>query len=866
MAVDVPKPVPRQSLARAPRAVLMLTLGFTILATCLAGAVAQRREWSIFERETEVSRLQIMNRLQTYVDLLRGAASLFASSPDLTRAQFGAFVEHLRTEDRYPGARGVGYAAIVSPEEGDLLVQRIRAEGFTDFHLWPEPAEGSPRNRTPIIYIAPEVQRQRKAMGFDVRSDPKRAEALDEARDQGQPRATGQVQLVRGAPETPEPGFLVYVPVYRTEAIPQTIAERRTAIQGYVFGAFSTREFLDGVRKDHLLRSLSVEVYDGLHADASALLYNSGDSGTNWPALEQEVPISVAGHTWTARFAGGSELAPIGSHLLVPAIAGTGLVMSLILFAATLRLSKARAEAELSAEDAAHNQRLFERIAAASPDVLYLFDLAEQRILYVNREVQKSLGYTVEQIRGLGASLAGSLIHPDDRAKQETPAATFDSLADGDVLSQEMRLLHANGTYRWFLTRSVIFSRTPEGKVQHVLGLGSDVTERRETEEALRAANEAKDKFLATLSHELRTPLTPVLAVVSDLEKNPTLDMEIREDVAMVRRNVELEARLIDDLLDLTRIARGKLSLQLQPTDVREIAEHCANSVVEMERKGIHFTLDWRAREWCVMGDRSRLIQVFWNLLKNAAKFTHQGGHMWLRSHEERDETNSWLVVECEDDGIGIDPKVLPGIFKAFEQGSREITRRFGGLGLGLAISRAIVEAHGGRVEARSEGTGCGAIFSVRLPLTSAVADAPSSKPEEEGAFGATKDGYHILLVEDHVDTAEILTKRLRRFGYHVTHVADQNAALAAASKAQATGDGERIDLVLSDLGLPDGSGFDLMKQLSTRYGLHGIALSGYGMERDVHQSAEAGFEEHLVKPVDLDQLRHAIEKFRAKN
>ncbi len=396
--------------------------------------------------------------------------------------------------------------------------------------------------------------------------------------------------------------------------------------------------------------------------------------------------------------------------------------------------------------------------------------------------------------------------------------------------------------------------------------MGTDITERRKTELALRAANDSKDRFLATLSHELRTPLTPVLAIVSELEKSQTLDADLRSELAIVRRNIELEARLIDDLLDLTGIARGKLTLQLQPADVREIVEHCASTVLELQAKGIHFALDWRAREASVIGDRSRLIQVFWNLLKNAAKFTHQGGHVWLRAHEERDEARSWLVVECEDDGIGIDPQVLPDIFKAFEQGSREITRRFGGLGLGLAISRAIVEAHGGSMDASSEGIGRGAVFTVRLPLIPASETAAPLEPQREPTVATAHGAWHILLVEDHADTAEILAKRIRRMVYRVTHAETQADAVAAAARAAQSSDGGRFDLVLSDLGLPDGNGFDLMKNLSTTYGLRGIALSGFGMEADLKRSAESGFEEHLVKPVDLDHLHRAIEKVRRRS
>ncbi|HEY2344038.1 MAG TPA: CHASE domain-containing protein, partial [Chthoniobacteraceae bacterium] len=682
--------------SRAPRTVLILTLAFTLLATCFAGLVAEKREKSIFENEVNVTRLQIEKRLASYVDLLRGTASLLAVSPKTTRVQFTAYVEHLRIEEFYPGIRGAGYARTVAPDETGAVVEAAHLDGFSDFHFWPEETDAL---RTAVVYIyaAPPRTPTYSVLGYDMRSDLGRRAAMDEARDTGLPQATERITLLRGMqPDAKEedklPGFLIFTPIYRVGQPTDTVEQRRASLQGFVYGGFRMRDLLDAMREDFTFKSLGLEIFDGKNAAPEHLIYAREAAERSAPRLDRLATVQVAGdHTWQIRFSGHPDLDPLTPRLLVPAIAGIGLVLSLIFYSATSRLSRARAEAEQSAEDAAHNQRLFERIAATSPDILYVFDVIEQRIVYVNREIKKALGYSPEEIRSMGSELMSKMLHPEDLIiPQGQP--TLESLPEGEVLPRELRLRHANGEFRWFLTRTVVFTRWPDGRIHQVLGLGTDITERRAAEAALRAANEAKDSFLATLSHELRTPLTPVLAIVSELEKNPSFDADLRSEIAMVRRNVELEARLIDDLLDLTRIARGKLALQLQPADVREIAVHCARSVVELQKKEIHLTFDWAAEDSWVLGDRSRLIQVLWNLLKNAAKFTHQGGRVTLHSRDEVAEGRGWLVIECEDNGIGISPEVLPGIFKAFEQGSREITRQFGGLGLGLAISRAIVE------------------------------------------------------------------------------------------------------------------------------------------------------------------------------
>ena len=382
---------------------------------------------------------------------------------------------------------------------------------------------------------------------------------------------------------------------------------------------------------------------------------------------------------------------------------------------------------------------------------------------------------------------------------------------------------------------------------------------RSQNDELLRAkqaaeeANRAKDHFLATLSHELRTPLTPVLATAATLENDPRF-AEVKNELTMIRRNVELEARLIDDLLDLTRIARGKLELHREVTDVHRIVGHAVQICCAGERAAgpLHVRLDLAAGEPRVWADASRLTQVFWNLLNNAVKFTPAEGTITVRSEIGPDGV---LTVEVADTGMGIEPEVLPHVFDAFEQGEALITRRFGGLGLGLAISRAIVEMHGGRLTAASGGRDCGATFAVRLPVGVPAGGAGPVAPASAEVPAATRP-LAILLVEDHEDTAEAMADLLNLQGHRVTVAGGVAQGLAAAEAAFGNG---ALDLVVSDLGLPDGSGLDLMRELSRRYALPGIALSGYGMEEDMRRSKEAGFRRHLTKPVNPSALEVAI-------
>ena len=383
--------------------------------------------------------------------------------------------------------------------------------------------------------------------------------------------------------------------------------------------------------------------------------------------------------------------------------------------------------------------------------------------------------------------------------------------------------------------------------------LGRRERELRDAKTQAEEANSAKDQFLAVLSHELRNPLNPVLAHVSALQTRDDLPCDVREDLRVVRRNVELEARLIDDLLDLTRIAQGKLQLTRGAVDVHELVGQ-ALGICRDEAKAKRLTVDVAldARGHTVDADAARLLQVLWNVLKNAVKFSAADGRVGVRT-SDRDGT---LRLTVADSGIGINPEQLHGIFDAFAQGGPAITRAFGGLGLGLSISRALVEAHGGRIWAESDGIGRGASFHVELAAVAAPAAEPATPPEQP--MPNVAESMNLLLVEDHVDTAKVMARLLRALGHRVTVAHTVAEGLAAADAAG-------FDLVVSDLGLPDGSGLDMMSALRDGHDLRGICLSGFGMDDDLRRSGEAGFLEHLVKPVSLESLSAALSRVASR-
>jgi PAS domain S-box-containing protein len=467
-----------------------------------------------------------------------------------------------------------------------------------------------------------------------------------------------------------------------------------------------------------------------------------------------------------------------------------------------------------------------------------------------NVGAEQAKGYTAKEI--IGQSFTRFYL-PEDQASGKPQRLLELARTTGHARDQGTRVRKDGSTFQADVLITAIHDE--HGTLRGYTKLTRDITDQVRTREAEAArlaaerSSQAKDEFLAVLSHELRTPLTPVLAAASYVMGNAGAlsREEILDEMGTIRRNVLLEAQLIDDLLDLTRISRGKIELRFEAVDIhaalQQAIEICREDITA---KGLVIASQLAARDHWVWADPTRIRQVLWNVLTNAVKFTPEGGRIVVRTSAG---PAGRVLIEVVDTGMGIEPELRGRIFNAFEQGERTVTRQFGGLGLGLAITRTLVTMHYGTITVESEGRGKGSTFKLELPT---VPHEPEAGPGAADRVPVLCD-LRILLVDDHADTRRVLARLLARLGHHVETAGDVASALALVRSVQ-------FDVLISDIGLPDGTGVDVMREAKRlQPQIRGIALSGFGMEEDTRRSAEAGFEAHLNKPVDFAILQELL-------
>lgn len=494
-------------------------------------------------------------------------------------------------------------------------------------------------------------------------------------------------------------------------------------------------------------------------------------------------------------------------------------------------------------------ERRFRTMAETVPDILFTAD-AEGRADYVNERFYRTTGCPPGS--ALGHGWLGAL-HPDDR--EHARSVWREAVAEGRSLRLRYRLRCADGAHRWWETRArpITDPDSPDAKPIW-FGAASDIDELVRIREALEAADRQKDEFLAILGHELRNPMAPVRNAVDLMQGQVLPEPGLAWAVGVIDRQTRQMDRLLDDLLDVSRIIRGKLHLSPRVVDIAEVVSQAVDaSRQQLESRDHHFRLDVPDEPLYLEADSARLAQVLTNLLNNAAKYTPEGGHIALQV-EGRPGT---LLLHVRDDGDGIDAELRASLFRTFTQGQRRLERTGGsksGLGLGLAIAARITELHGGRIEVDSPGPGRGSTFSVFLPRT--AVPEPREPPAQCAQAQPATEAVSVLVVDDNADAAEGLAMLLSAMGHRVRICHSGAEALAAVAR-------ERPQLVLLDLGMDDMDGFETAWRLRAADDAERpmllAAVSGYGDHRTRERGREAGFDRHLTKPVSRAVLAQLI-------
>jgi signal transduction histidine kinase/CheY-like chemotaxis protein len=559
---------------------------------------------------------------------------------------------------------------------------------------------------------------------------------------------------------------------------------------------------------------------------------------------------SIALDPRTAAFASAYEAIDVRANLAIPLVKSGQMVVILSLQNAQPRHWTAE-EVELSAEVAERTWATAEAARAqadlrAERDLSqHVFDSMTEGMAILDRD-WSVLRMNAEGLR-LGQRTSDQVIgrsHWDvwPEAVGSDLDRFYHSVMETRIAGAiEYRHSFSSDLHTWFEVRA---NPTPDGGLAI---LYRDIDERRKAHESLHAADRRKDEFLAMLAHELRNPLAPISAAAHLLRSGKVDAARVRQTSEIIGRQVEHLTSLVDDLLDVSRVSRGQIELEKTPLEMRGVVVQAVEQVNPLIlQRGHHLVMDLAPGAARVLGDAKRLVQVIANLLTNAAKYTHEGGSLRMEMQVEQEK----VVLSVQDDGIGLAPDLIPHIFELFTQAERSSDRSAGGLGLGLALVKSLVELHGGKVSCASAGLGCGSVFSVTLPLLADGEDGSDVAPPARQPVAVARP-LLIMIVDDNVDAALTLAMFLEELGHRVIVEHGSRAALERARV-------ERPDVCLLDIGLPEIDGNQLARQLRAQSETATatlIAVTGYGQEKDRRNSLESGFDEHLVKPLDIDRL-----------
>ena len=901
-----------------PYVLLLVGLAFTAIVYYYFSKLTFEQDQSRFQKTVQELQDRIRLRIETSIALLRAGTGLFAASNDVSADEFKKFVEQFDLERNYPGIQGIGYAQIFPAAEKDALVQRMRATVKPDFHVWPE--DPSRNDYTAIVYLQPSDERNDHALGYDMFTEPVRRAAMEKAGDSGHPAASGRVKLVQEIDDaTEQPGFLIYMAVYRNGAPTDTIEQRRAALAGYVYSPYRLNDFLGPITSEK--DDVNFQIYDGTQLTPQNFL----NGATNNPTpsdrhFTDNKTLPVAGRTWTISYAITPSFERGSSRPLLKYTIITGVLLSLLFFTVTRAEVRARARTEEAAEELRRSEgaineanaralseyvRLLERISSLSQvlgtarelnaifrglreftnvsvpcdgffvslydsvrdvrtacyawgdgneiDVSQLPPMPVTAVGPNSRAVRTGQVIITNDYMSTTRGTSAMIVGPDNGLRPQTSLAVPMAVMGRIIGTIEVQSYQPNAYRPEHATAMSMAANLTAVAIENVRLLKLERTAREVAEES----NRLKDEFLATVSHELRTPLTAILGWARLLEEGSLDPGVAQQAIETIWRNAKAQAQIVDDILDVSRIITGNLYIDLHPIEVAPVVKNAINVVrPTADAKGIKIEAEIDNTPAVISGDANRLQQVIWNLLSNAVKFTNSGGRVQVKVSQ----ANLAVEISVTDTGQGIRREFLPYVFDRFSQADSTTTRHHGGLGLGLAIARHLVEIHGGTIRASSRGEGQGATFTITLPLIEAIAKkgelaAPVAAVAESGLAAVPQllSGVNVLLVDDDCDTLNVMATALAGRQANVTAVSSAGEAIQAIKQ-------QRPDVLVSDIAMPDEDGYGLIQKVrllenGETQSIPAVAITAYAKEEDRKRALSSGFQIYLAKPVELTEL-----------
>ena len=719
---------------------LMLGLMVTALAWFLTDrAVTVKAQERFGFQSAELSQA-IQRRLLEYETILRGGVGFFEASSEVTREEWRRYVASLRLHQIFPGIQGLGFSLLMPEGEVADHVARVRAEGFPDYAIRP-PGVRDPTSA--IVFLEPFDWRNQRAFGYDMFSEPVRRAAMTQALESGEPALSGKVTLVQETDQAVQPGFLMYVPLYRRDLPTATAEERRLAIRGFVYAPFRMHDLMRGILPADPM-GIGFALYDGDPAP-DALLFDSAAyrapaeraAGDADPRFATLIPIAMPHRTWTLAVTAPPGYLSLQEALLPYLVAGTGSVTALALFWVIASLARQRHRVETDARKLAgdlmaniqHQRLRLENILAGTHVGTWEWNVQTGEVIF-NERWAEIIGYRLDDLQPLSIETWARLAHPDDfKLAGELLGRHF--AGETPYYECEARMRHREGHWIWVLDRGKVATWSPEGQPLWMYGTHQDVTEQHVQAERLElakqaaeAANQAKSAFLANMSHEIRTPMNAIIGLTEVLLAS---DHPPRQQATLDKINSAANSllNLLTVILDYSALEAGHLSIQatsLHSADL--LSATCALFRPKAEEK--HLALDCSLAPSVpaiLYGDPLRLRQVINSLVDNALKFTDRGAvKVEIEGAEPRDQT-LLLKVTVRDTGIGMTPEQRERLFTPFDQVDVTTSRRHGGTGLGLSFCKRLVELMGGELGVESEsGVGSRVWFSLRLGYSAAPA------------------------------------------------------------------------------------------------------------------------------------------------